>query len=129
MRASLSRERQEGAFLENLALYEHLATPLPGPANDSAGGSPTRLMKRSRSAPNVLIPTPTPEQAARRKAAAAQRKAAAEKAAAEAMDVATTLAAEVVTAMEVTNRGDVHFPWWSSDALYSLVLLRLKASP
>lgn len=37
--------------------------------------------------------------------------------------------AEVVRSMTVTNRGDVHFPWWPSTASFELVLQRYSTAP
>ena len=100
VRARLSRERQEGRFLENLAIYEHLATPAPpaepGMADTSAAA---KHLKRTWSAPSILVPTLTPEQWAMRKAAAEQRKAATENAAVEAMDAASAITRDVVSAL------------------------------
>ena len=100
VRAKLSQERQQGAFLENLAIYEHLTTPARAEIKvaDEAAASATRL-RRTLSAPSILVPVLSPEQMARRKELAMQRKAAAEKVAAEAMDVADRLTAEVVAAL------------------------------
>jgi hypothetical protein len=101
VRARLSRERQEGRFLENLAIYEHLATPAPPaePGMADASSAAAKYLKRTWSAPSILVPTLTPEQWAMRKAAAEQRKAATENAAAEAMDAASAITRDVVSAL------------------------------